>query len=179
MSATPSAEEQGRSVGAGASDYIKMPSMRADVAEKSMELALHKAETPHRAPPPATAPPASATLEVNTLDPGRLARRSAAVRYRQRHRLIDANHLAEECSACRWPSCCKAAWNRLFPLKHLRDGRASPQLLEERSRDTLQGKIVVFRPAAATATAARSPATIRLMALPCRAASSCMRASSI
>ena len=34
MSATPSAEEQGRSVGAGASDYIKMPFNARDVAEK-------------------------------------------------------------------------------------------------------------------------------------------------
>ncbi|MCX7294522.1 MAG: histidine kinase, partial [Janthinobacterium sp.] len=66
MSATPSAEEQGRSVGAGASDYIKMPFNARDVAEKIlMELALHKAvaSAPLAAAPPRPLHPQ--TLEVN------------------------------------------------------------------------------------------------------------------
>ena len=66
MSSTPSAEEQGRSVGAGASDYIKMPFNARDVAEKIlMELALHKAvaPAPHGATPPRPLHPQ--TLEVN------------------------------------------------------------------------------------------------------------------
>ncbi len=89
MSATPSAEEQGRSVGAGASDYIKMPFNARDVAEKIlMELALHKAVDarcpPRRHPCRATAAPASAnTGSQLPFHPGRLARRRAAVRYRQ------------------------------------------------------------------------------------------------
>ena len=57
MSSSPSAEEQGRSVGAGASDYIKMPFNARDVAEKIlMELALHKAHKSRRRPPRRRAP---------------------------------------------------------------------------------------------------------------------------
>ncbi|MGK5021827.1 ATP-binding protein [Janthinobacterium lividum] len=152
MSATPSAEEQGRSVGAGASDYIKMPFNARDVAEKIlMELALHKAEVQAARLSVTTATAATTarprhpqTLEVNYH--AILAGSPDAVLLFDidNRLLIDANHLAEELFGMPLAELLQGGIEPLFP-RHQDDGRASPQLLEEKIGDTLQGKIVVFR----------------------------------
>ena len=145
MSATPSAEEQGRSVGAGASDYIKMPFNARDVAEKIlMELALHKAEAPasHPAAPPRPLHPQ--TLEVNYHSILAGSPDAVLLFDIDNSLLIDANHLAEELFGLPLPQLLQGGMEPLFPRKQ-DDGLSSPQLLEEKIRDTLQGKIVVFR----------------------------------
>ncbi|MEG2030530.1 MAG: ATP-binding protein [Janthinobacterium sp.] len=145
MSATPSAEEQGRSVGAGATDYIKMPFNARDVAEKIlMELALHKAEAPasHPAAPPRPLHPQ--TLEVNYHSILAGSPDAVLLFDIDNSLLIDANHLAEELFGLPLPQLLQGGMEPLFPRKQ-DDGLSSPQLLEEKIRDTLQGKIVVFR----------------------------------
>jgi DNA-binding response OmpR family regulator len=177
MSATPSAEEQGRSVGAGASDYIKMPFNARDVAEKIlMELALHKADAPvpHPAAPPRPAP-ADAGSQL-PLHPGRLARCRPAVRHRQQlHPRRQppgrgaVRHAADRTAA--------GGMEPLFPRTQ-DDGRASPQLLEEKIRATLQGKIVVFRATCCHRDGHAIACEIRLMRLSVPGRQLCMRASS-
>ena len=145
MSATPSAEEQGRSVGAGASDYIKMPFNARDVAEKIlMELALHKADAPapHTVAPPRPLHPQ--TLEVNYHSILAGSPDAVLLFDIDNKLLIDANHLAEDLFGMPLADLLQGGMERLFP-KTQADGRASPQLLEEKIRATLQGKIVVFR----------------------------------
>ena len=145
MSATPSAEEQGRSVGAGASDYIKMPFNARDVAEKIlMELALHKADAPapHAVAPPRPLHPQ--TLEVNYHSILAGSPDAVLLFDIDNKLLIDANHLAEDLFGMPLADLLQGGMERLFP-KTQADGRASPQLLEEKIRATLQGKIVVFR----------------------------------
>ncbi len=145
MSATPSAEEQGRSVGAGASDYIKMPFNARDVAEKIlMELALHKAEMPaaHAVTPPRPLHPQ--TLEVNYHSILAGSPDAVLLFDIDNKLLIDANHLAEELFGMPQAALLQGGMEPLFP-RNQDDGRASPQLLEEKIRATLQGKIVVFR----------------------------------
>nr|WP_314625003.1 ATP-binding protein [uncultured Janthinobacterium sp.] len=145
MSSTPSAEEQGRSVGAGASDYIKMPFNARDVAEKIlMELALHKADAPA---PHATAPPRPLhpqTLEVNYHSILAGSPDAVLMVDIDNKLLIDANHLAESLFGMPLADLLQGGMETLFP-KTQDDGRASPQLLEEKIRATLQGRIVVFR----------------------------------
>ena len=145
MSSTPSAEEQGRSVGAGASDYIKMPFNARDVAEKIlMELALHKADAPA---PHATAPPRPLhpqTLEVNYHSILAGSPDAVLLFDIDNKLLIDANHLAESLFGMPLADLLQGGMETLFP-KTQDDGRASPQLLEEKIRATLQGRIVVFR----------------------------------
>ncbi|MEG1116213.1 MAG: PAS domain-containing protein, partial [Janthinobacterium sp.] len=141
MSATPSAEEQGRSVGAGASDYIKMPFNARDVAEKIlMELALHKAEAsaPHPVTPPRPLHPQ--TLEVNYHSILAGSPDAVLLFDIDNRLLIDANHLAEELFGMPLAELLQGGMEPLFPRQQ-DDGRASPQLLEEKIRDTLQGKI--------------------------------------
>ena len=145
MSATPSAEEQGRSVGAGASDYIKMPFNARDVAEKIlMELALHKADAP--VPHAATAPRPlhPQTLEVNYHSILAGSPDAVLLFDIDNKLLIDANHLAESLFGMPLADLLQGGMERLFPRTQ-DDGRASPQLLEEKIRATLQGRIVVFR----------------------------------
>ena len=145
MSATPSAEEQGRSVGAGASDYIKMPFNARDVAEKIlMELALHKAvaPAPHGATPPRPLHPQ--TLEVNYHSILAGSPDAVLLFDIDNSLLIDANHLAEELFGMPLTELLQGGMEPLFPQQQ-NDGLSSPQLLEEKIRDTLQGKIVVFR----------------------------------
>ena len=145
MSATPSAEEQGRSVGAGASDYIKMPFNARDVAEKIlMELALHKAvaPAPHGATPPRPLHPQ--TLEVNYHSILAGSPDAVLLFDIDNSLLIDANHLAEELFGMPLTELLQGGMEPLFPQQQ-NDGLSSPQLLEDKIRDTLQGKIVVFR----------------------------------
>ncbi|MNM60090.1 Sensor protein ZraS [compost metagenome] len=145
MSATPSAEEQGRSVGAGASDYIKMPFNARDVAEKIlMELALHKADAP--VPHAATAPRPlhPQTLEVNYHSILAGSPDAVLLFDIDNKLLIDANHLAESLFGMPLADLLQGGMERLFPRTQ-DDGRASPQLLEEKIHATLQGRIVVFR----------------------------------
>ena len=145
MSATPSAEEQGRSVGAGASDYIKMPFNARDVAEKIlMELALHKAvaPAPHGATPPRPLHPQ--TLEVNYHSILAGSPDAVLLFDIDNSLLIDANHRAEELFGMPLTELLQGGMEPLFPQQQ-NDGLSSPQLLEDKIRDTLQGKIVVFR----------------------------------
>ncbi|MGK5079078.1 ATP-binding protein [Janthinobacterium sp. HLX7-2] len=149
MSASPSAEEQGRSVGAGASDYIKMPFNARDVAEKIlMELALHRAVAPGALPAAALATPPRPlhpqTLEVNYH--AILAGSPDAVLLLDidNSLLIDANHLAEELFGMPLADLLQGGMTPLLPKKQ-NDGHSSAQLLDEKIRETLQGKIVVFR----------------------------------
>lgn len=145
MSATPSAEEQGRSVGAGASDYIKMPFNARDVAEKIlMELALHKAEAPAALAATPSRPLHPQTLEVNYHSILAGSPDAVLLFDIDNRLLIDANHLAEQLFGMPLAELLQGGMEPLFP-QHQDDGRASPQLLEEKIRDTLQGKIVVFR----------------------------------
>ncbi|MBE3028062.1 histidine kinase [Janthinobacterium sp. BJB1] len=145
MSSAPSAEEQGRSVGAGASDYIKMPFNARDVAEKIlMELALHKAEAPALLP---TAPPRPLhpqTLEVNYHSILAGSPDAVLLFDIDNSLLIDANHLAEELFGLPQTQLLQGGMEPLFPQQQ-NDGVPSPQLLDDKIRDTLQGKIVVFR----------------------------------
>jgi|GEM_PF-538942 signal transduction histidine kinase/PAS domain-containing protein len=169
MSATPSAEEQGRSVGAGASDYIKMPFNARDVAEKIlMELALHKAEAPAARPLaiPATPPRPlhPQTLEVNYHSILAGSPDAVLLFDIDNRLLIDANHLAEELFGMPLAELLQGGMEPLFP-KHQGDGRASPQLLEEKIRDTLQGKIVVFRASCCHRDSHPIACEIRLMRL--------------
>src|SRR5450830_153821 len=165
MSATPSAEEQGRSVGAGASDYIKMPFNARDVAEKIlMELALHKAEapTPRASTPPRPLHPQ--TLEVNYHSILAGSPDAVLLFDIDNRLLIDANHLAEELFGMPLAELLQGGMEPLFP-GHQDDGRASPQLLEEKIRDTLQGKIVVFRASCCHRDSHPIACEIRLMRL--------------
>ncbi|MGK5062182.1 ATP-binding protein [Janthinobacterium sp. LB3P112] len=163
MSATPSAEEQGRSVGAGASDYIKMPFNARDVAEKIlMELALHKAEAP--APRAVTRPVHPQTLEVNYHSILAGSPDAVLLFDIDNRLLIDANHLAEELFGMPLAELLQGGMEPLFP-QHQGDGRASPQLLEEKIRDTLQGKIVVFRASCCHRDSHPIACEIRLMRL--------------
>ncbi|MNK62079.1 Sensor protein ZraS [compost metagenome] len=165
MSATPSAEEQGRSVGAGASDYIKMPFNARDVAEKIlMELALHKAEAPapRAATPPRPLHPQ--TLEVNYHSILAGSPDAVLLFDIDNGLLIDANHLAEELFGMPLAELLQGGMEPLFP-QHQSDGRASPQLLEEKIRDTLQGKIVVFRASCCHRDSRPIACEIRLMRL--------------
>ena len=144
MSSSPSAEEQGRSVGAGASDYIKMPFNARDVAEKIlMELALHKA---HKSDP-AAAPPRPVhpqTLEVNYHSILAGSPDAVLLFDIDNALLIDANHLAEKLFGMPQATLLQGGIERVFPGRQA-DGQASTQLLQEKMQDTLQGKIVVFR----------------------------------
>lgn len=144
MSSSPSAEEQGRSVGAGASDYIKMPFNARDVAEKIlMELALHKA---HKSDP-AAAPPRPVhpqTLEVNYHSILAGSPDAVLLFDIDNALLIDTNHLAEKLFGMPQATLLQGGIERVFPGRQA-DGRASTQLLQEKMHDTLQGKIVVFR----------------------------------
>ncbi|MDN2712351.1 ATP-binding protein [Janthinobacterium sp. SUN118] len=149
MSATPSAEEQGRSVGAGASDYIRMPFNARDVAEKIlMELALHKAEAPAARPLADTATPPRPlhpqTLEVNYHSILAGSPDAVLLFDIDNKLLIDANHLAEELFGLPLAELLQGGMEQLFPQTQ-DDGLSSPQLLDEKIRETLQGKIVVFR----------------------------------
>lgn len=144
MSSSPSAEEQGRSVGAGASDYIKMPFNARDVAEKIlMELALHKA---HKSDP-AAAPPRPVhpqTLEVNYHSILAGSPDAVLLFDIDNALLIDTNHLAEKLFGMPQATLLQGGIERVFPGRQA-DGQASTQLLQEKMHDTLQGKIVVFR----------------------------------
>ena len=165
MSATPSAEEQGRSVGAGASDYIKMPFNARDVAEKIlMELALHKADAPvpHPAAPPRPLHPQ--TLEVNYHSILAGSPDAVLLFDIDNKLLIDANHLAEELFGMPQAELLQGGMEPLFPRTQ-DDGRASPQLLEEKIRATLQGKIVVFRASCCHRDGHAIACEIRLMRL--------------
>ncbi|KAB8061843.1 ATP-binding protein [Janthinobacterium violaceinigrum] len=165
MSATPSAEEQGRSVGAGASDYIKMPFNARDVAEKIlMELALHKAvaSAPLAAAPPRPLHPQ--TLEVNYHSILAGSPDAVLLFDIDNRLLIDANHLAEDLFGMPLAELLQGGMEPLFP-KVQDDGRASPQLLEEKIRDTLQGKIVVFRASCCHRDSHPIACEIRLMRL--------------
>ncbi|OYO27510.1 ATP-binding protein [Janthinobacterium sp. PC23-8] len=150
MSSSPSAEEQGRSVGAGASDYIRMPFNARDVAEKIlMELALHKA---HGAEAEAESIDASAaarpvhpqTLEVNYHSILAGSPDAVLLFDIDNALLIDANHLAEKMFGMPQASLLQGGMERVFPRRQA-DGLASIRLLREKMQDTLQGKIVVFR----------------------------------
>ena len=144
MSSSPSAEEQGRSVGAGASDYIRMPFNARDVAEKIlMELALHKT---HQSDP-AAAPPRPVhpqTLEVNYHSILAGSPDAVLLFDIDNALLIDTNHLAEKLFGMPQATLLQGGIERVFPGRQA-DGRASTQLLQEKMHDTLQGKIVVFR----------------------------------
>ena len=144
MSSSPSAEEQGRSVGAGASDYIKMPFNARDVAEKIlMELALHKAHKSDAAS--ATARPVHPqTLEVNYHSILAGSPDAVLLFDIDNALLIDTNHLAEKLFGMPQATLLQGGIERVFPGQQA-DGRASTQLLQEKMQDTLQGKIVVFR----------------------------------
>ena len=149
MSASPSAEEQGRSVGAGASDYIKMPFNARDVAEKIlMELALHKAEAPATLPASALAAPPRPlhpqTLEVNYHSILAGSPDAVLLFDIDNSLLIDANHLAEELFGMPLADLLQGGMTPLFPKKQ-NDGHSSAQLLDKKISETLQGKIVVFR----------------------------------
>jgi len=144
MSSSPSAEEQGRSVGAGASDYIKMPFNARDVAEKIlMELALHKEHKndPVAAPPRPVHPQ---TLEVNYHSILAGSPDAVLLFDIDNALLIDTNHLAEKLFGMPQATLLQGGIERVFPGRQA-DGRASTQLLQEKMHDTLQGKIVVFR----------------------------------
>ena len=58
--------------------------------------------------------------------------------------LIDANHLAEQLFGRPLDELLQGGMERLLPVRQA-DGAASQQLLQAKMRDTLQGKIVVFR----------------------------------
>lgn len=58
--------------------------------------------------------------------------------------LIDANHLAEQLFGRPLDELLQGGMEQLFPVRQA-DGAASQQLLQAKMRDTLQGKIVVFR----------------------------------
>jgi signal transduction histidine kinase/PAS domain-containing protein len=169
MSATPSAEEQGRSVGAGASDYIKMPFNARDVAEKIlMELALHKAEASAARPSATLATPPRPlhpqTLEVNYHSILAGSPDAVLLFDIDNRLLIDANHLAEELFGMPLAELLQGGMEPLFPTQQ-DDGRASLQLLEEKIRDTLQGKIVVFRASCCHRDSHPIACEIRLMRL--------------
>src|SRR5471032_1731718 len=153
MSATPSAEEQGRSVGAGASDYIKMPFNARDVAEKIlMELALYKADakenTKAAAPPPAAAAPPRPlhpqTLEVNYHSILAGSPDAVLLFDIDNEVLIDSNHLAEELFGLPQAALLQGGLVPLFPQKQA-DGQPSMQLLQQKLDATLQGRIAAFR----------------------------------
>ena len=144
MSSSPSAEEQGRSVGAGASDYIKMPFNARDVAEKIlMELALHKAHKSDAVSAPAR-PVHPQTLEVNYHSILAGSPDAVLLFDIDNALLIDTNHLAEKLFGMPQATLLQGGIERVFPGLQA-DGRASTQLLQEKMQDTLQGKIVVFR----------------------------------
>lgn len=144
MSSSPSAEEQGRSVGAGASDYIKMPFNARDVAEKIlMELALHKAHKSEAVSAPAR-PVHPQTLEVNYHSILAGSPDAVLLFDIDNALLIDTNHLAEKLFGMPQATLLQGGIERVFPGLQA-DGRASTQLLQEKMQDTLQGKIVVFR----------------------------------
>ncbi|TDY36513.1 ATP-binding protein [Janthinobacterium sp. 75] len=169
MSASPSAEEQGRSVGAGASDYIKMPFNARDVAEKIlMELALHKAVTPAARPAATPAAPLRPlhpqTLEVNYHSILAGSPDAVLLFDIDNRLLIDANHLAEELFGMPLAELLQGGMEPLFPRQQ-DDGRASQHLLEEKIRDTLQGKIVVFRASCCHRDSHPIACEIRLMRL--------------
>ncbi len=148
MSSSPSAEEQGRSVGAGASDYIRMPFNARDVAEKIlMELALHKAhDAEAEATPASTAarPVHPQTLEVNYHSILAGSPDAVLLFDVDNALLIDANHLAEKLFGMPQASLLQGGMERVFPRRQA-DGLASIRLLREKMHDTLQGRIVVFR----------------------------------
>ncbi|OBV38645.1 ATP-binding protein [Janthinobacterium psychrotolerans] len=150
MSSSPSAEEQGRSVGAGASDYIKMPFNARDVAEKIlMELALHKAhktdgETISKPDSMAARPFHPQTLEVNYHSILAGSPDAVLLFDIDNALLIDANHLAEKLFGMPLAILLQGGLERVFPARQA-DGMASPRLLQEKMHDTLQGRIVVFR----------------------------------
>lgn len=58
--------------------------------------------------------------------------------------LIDANHLAEQLFGRPLDELLQGGMEQLLPVRQA-DGTASQQLLQAKMRDTLQGKIVVFR----------------------------------
>ncbi len=143
MSAQPSAEEQGRSIGAGAVDYIKMPFDARDVAEKIlMELALHKAAPPTAAQqrPGALHPQ---TLEVNYH--AILAGSPEAVLLFDidNQLLIDANHLAEQLFGLPLRGLLRLSIGGLFPARQASE-QSSLELIKEKIALTLQGKTEVF-----------------------------------
>ena len=148
MSSSPSAEEQGRSVGAGASDYIRMPFNARDVAEKIlMELALHKAHDAEAEAIHASAaarPVHPQTLEVNYHSILAGSPDAVLLFDIDNALLIDANHLAEKLFGMPQASLLQGGMERVFPRRQA-DGLASIRLLREKMQDTLQGKIVVFR----------------------------------
>ncbi|MBB5610279.1 MULTISPECIES: ATP-binding protein [unclassified Janthinobacterium] len=152
MSATPSAEEQGRSVGAGASDYIKMPFDARDVAEKIlMELALHKAEAAD------AKADASFAADIEPLRP--LHPQTLEVNYHSilagspdavllfdidNKVLVDANHLAQDLFGLPQAALLQGGLAPLFPGNQA-DGQPSMQLLQQKMDATLQGRIAAFR----------------------------------
>lgn len=169
MSASPSAEEQGRSVGAGASDYIKMPFNARDVAEKIlMELALHKAEAPATLPASTLAAPPRPlhpqTLEVNYHSILAGSPDAVLLFDIDNSLLIDANHLAEELFGMPLADLLQGGMTPLFPKKQ-NDGHSSEQLLDKKISETLQGKIVVFRATCCHRDAHPIECEIRLMRL--------------
>ncbi|CDG83756.1 ATP-binding protein [Janthinobacterium agaricidamnosum] len=144
MSAQPSAEEQGRSIGAGAVDYIKMPFDARDVAEKIlMELALHKAA------PPSVTPQRAGALHPQTLEVNYhaiLAGSPEAVLLFDidNQLLIDANHLAEQLFGLPLRGLLQLNIGDLFPARQASE-QSSLELLKEKIALTLEGKTEIFR----------------------------------
>lgn len=143
LSSKPSAAEQSRSIGAGATDYIKVPFNARDVAEKIlMELALHGGASAGEPAPPGTLHPQ--TLEVNYHSILAGSPDAVLLFDIDNQRLIDVNHLAEQLFGLPLPTLLQLGMDELFP-PHQADGQASSELLRENIGLTLQGKIVVFR----------------------------------
>ena len=129
MSSSPSAEEQGRSVGAGASDYIRMPFDARDVAEKIlMELALHKAHSTDAVA--ATTPVHPQTLEVNYHSILTGSPDAVLLFDLDNALLIDANHLAETLFGMPLAILLQGGIERVFPARQP-DGDTSSRLLQQ------------------------------------------------
>ena len=145
MSAAPDAQEQSRSIAAGAADYLKIPFDALEVTEKILvELALRA-----QAPPPAThATNHAATLHPQTLEVNYhtvLAGSPDAVVLLDVDNdcLIDANHRAEELFGLPQDALLRANLVNLCP-PFQPDGRPSASLIPEKIALVLAGQIGVF-----------------------------------
>ncbi|MET3134427.1 signal transduction histidine kinase/PAS domain-containing protein [Oxalobacteraceae bacterium GrIS 1.11] len=162
LSAMPSAEQQSRSVAAGAADYLKIPFDALTLAEQILvELALH-AQLPPRERP--LGPVHAQTLEVNYH--AVLAGSPDAVLLYDNDNdcLIDANHNAELLFGRPLEALLQTNLLGLCPPLQP-DGRPSLHVIPEKIRQVLAGQIRVFEVACLRGDGRRLDCEIRLVLL--------------
>ena len=161
LSATPSAAEQSRSIGAGAAEYIKLPCCALELTEQILvELALRETPAAPSAPPPLH----PQTLEVNYHSVLAGSPDAVVLLDVDNARLIDANHRAAHLFGRSVDALLQGDLAALCPQRQA-DGRLSADIIAAKVAEVLAGQIGVFEAACLRHNAAPVECEMRLVML--------------